>query len=408
MSFSKQIQEHVFVLGLVVLAFLYRESPSLSYPYVLYTLLGLLCYNLFQHWYLARTKSPAVFHAASVVINTLIVGAVVRFSGGKDSALWVLFLLPLFSSVLQETRTAALTLVLSLVMLGSFYLDWPVQPDIDLFTFATKAAVLGLAAYFTVRTKASEQKVRAELEDERVSLKRLEGQVESMTLQSDKLANLGALTTSIAHDLNGPIAVVLGYCDILLADTPAGTRLREDLSRIRESAQFCRNLVTNILGLARREDLSFVPTSIRDVFDSTTRLCQTQFRHLQVSLLTEFEEGLPDVPMSPVHIQQVLLNLLTNACHVSAPGGTVRVAVRRENGSGGVRVEIYDQGPGLTPGAEEKLFQPFYTTKAKGAGTGLGLYISRRIVEHHHGRIEAGNAPKGGAVFRFTLPAASN
>jgi len=107
--------------------------------------------------------------------------------------------------------------------------------------------------------------------------------------------------------------------------------------------------------------------------------------------------------MSPVHIQQVLLNLLANAAQVSGKGGTVRVSASRRDSA--VAVSFEDQGPGIPAGAEKEIFKPFFTTKAKGKGTGLGLHIARQIVERHRGRITAGNKPRGGgAVFTFTLP----
>lgn len=398
----KEIQEHVFVLLMLSLVFLYRENPLLVYPQVLSLLFALLAYNFFQHRFLKRVRYALLFHAFSLIVNTAVVGGIIHFSGGKDSSFWVLLLLPLFSSVIMHnTKTMWLTLVLVLTVLLTFYMELILNGNNnDTILLGTKSAVLILAFLFTKRLAISERKAHSDLSTQRESLTELEKQVEASTLQTDKMVNLGHLTTSIAHDINNPIAVILGYSDLLLAELPRDSKHVEDVMRIQQSALFCRNLASNILGMARREDYTLRRTSIRDVFDNTWKLCETQFRHENVTMNSEFEDGLCKLFMSAVHIQQVILNLLTNARQATPAGGNVTVKAFRDNGR--LSFSVRDQGPGIPEGKEEEIFKPFFTSKSK--GTGMGLHIVRQIIERHHGQVHAGNAKEGGAIFTFALP----
>ncbi|MFH1725447.1 MAG: HAMP domain-containing sensor histidine kinase [Elusimicrobiota bacterium] len=399
-----EIQEHIFVLFMLGLAFLYRQNPGMVYPHVLILLFVLLTYNFAQHRLLRHISHTHVFHAFSMIANALVLGAVMHYSGGKDSSFWVLLLMPLFSSVLMHNlATMWLTLALVLTVLGTFYLHLLLEGNnVDLFVLGTKTAVLILAFLVTKRLAVSERRAQAALEEERRAIKGLEEEVQTVSLQTDKMASLGHLTASIAHDLNGPIAVIIGYTDFILADLPPQSKHAPDVRHLREAAQFCRNLISNILGLARREDYHLVPTSIRDVFNRTWKLCEAQFRHRKVGLVSQFDDKLPEIPMSPVHIQQVMLNLLTNACHAAPAESTVTIGAWQ--GKNGLAVSVQDQGPGLPTGHEKDIFRPFFTSKGKGEGTGIGLNIAKQIIERHHGRIRAENAPKGGAIFTFTLP----
>ena len=404
----KSYQEHIFVLLMIALVFLYRENPLLSFPELPILLVGLLGYNLVQHWYLPRSRRPQIFHAFSIVVNSLFITGIIHYSGGADSSLWVLLLLPIFSAcIMQEPRTIWLALVLAVTILGVFYIDLVFNPtEPQLFALGTKLGVLILSMVVTMRLALSERQAKEAMETQRDSLNKIVKEAEASTIQLDKMASLGQLASSIAHDLNGPIAVILGYTDMLLTELDPQSKHGKDLERIREAAQFCRNLVSEILGLARREDYQIKPTSIQDIFDRSWRLCEAQFRRQQVSLVRNLDEGDQKVPMSPLHIEQVILNLLTNAAHVSSPGGTVKVMAKKvtAKGKASLAVSVKDTGAGIPTEVLPKLFTAFFTTKSKGVGTGMGLHICKQIIERHQGHISAENSPEGGAVFTFTLP----
>jgi two-component system NtrC family sensor kinase len=217
-------------------------------------------------------------------------------------------------------------------------------------------------------------------------------------VQSEKLAGIGRLAAGVAHEINNPLAVILGYARLL--QRKAEGAVADDLRIIEAETVRARQIVDGLLDLSRPLAAAPEPTDLRALADDVVaRLGEA--RALEgVSVAVE---GAATLSGHPPKLRQVLLNLVKNAAEASGPGG--RVAIRIDAAAaGGACVTVDDTGTGLTAEARARLFEPFFTTKE--AGTGLGLAVSQGIVRAHGGDLEAGDAPGGGARFVVRLPAA--
>jgi two-component system NtrC family sensor kinase len=223
--------------------------------------------------------------------------------------------------------------------------------------------------------------------------------------QTEKLAAMGNLLAGVAHELNNPLSIVTGHAT-LLARAAEGSELAERAAKIDVAAKRCARIVKNFLALARQHAPERVPTDLGLLARETLEMMAYSLRVDDVEVALEIDADLPSVSVDTHQIQQVLVNLVTNAHHAmreTTESRRLTVCVRRVPGEPSVALTLEDTGPGLSPDARRRLFEPFFTTKPLGQGSGLGLSICRGIVESHGGRIEVGH-PLAGAEFTVTLP----
>jgi signal transduction histidine kinase/ActR/RegA family two-component response regulator len=234
-----------------------------------------------------------------------------------------------------------------------------------------------------------------------------ERRIQERLAQSEKLSSLGQMISGIAHELNNPLASVLGFTQLLARQAGEGKQAAR-LDLIHQEARRCQRIVQNLLSFARQHEPERRQVSCNEVVHSVVALLQYQMNVDGVRLVTELDPALPAVLGDPHQLQQVLVNLLTNATHAiqdAGMGGRVRVRTEPTS-AGGVRLTVEDDGPGVPEALRSRIFDPFFTTKPAGRGTGLGLSLVYGIVAAHAGTIEL-EAPAGaGATFRIELPPA--
>jgi signal transduction histidine kinase/ActR/RegA family two-component response regulator len=223
--------------------------------------------------------------------------------------------------------------------------------------------------------------------------------------ESEKLAALGRMLSGAAHEINNPLAGVLGNIDLLLGDPSVPAEVRRRLETVRREGQRIVGLVRNLLKTVHRDDGHQSLVDLNQVARDAAALRRHDFQ--AAGLLLEVDlprEGIV-VLGSELELQQVFLNVINNAfdAMTEARVENGRLAVQSRLEGGEVIVEFVDNGPGLKD--PQKVFEHFYTTKPVGKGTGLGLSITSAIVRNHGGRIEAANRPRGGACFTLRLPA---
>ena len=235
--------------------------------------------------------------------------------------------------------------------------------------------------------------------------------LQEQLLQSEKMSAIGQLIAGVAHDLNNPLASVVGFSDLLgeAADVPP--RLAEPLAVIRQEAERASAIVRNLLSFARRQEGERQLQSIRPILESTHQLLKNQLLAARIELALTFEPGLPEVEVHANQIKQVFVNIINNAAQAIAStraregGGRIEIATKCE--PDGLSVNISDNGPGIPEAVAQRVFEPFFSTKSEGEGTGLGLSISLGIVKEHGGNIsvDPGGAGSGrGATFTVELP----
>jgi len=229
--------------------------------------------------------------------------------------------------------------------------------------------------------------------------------LQSQLVQSEKMSAIGQLIAGVAHDLNNPLASVVGFADLLAEAEDAPARLREPLQVIRDEADRAAGIVRNLLSFARQQERQRRPTPLRRLLSSTVGLLRNQLMAQGVEVGLELDLDLPEPTVDPSQVQQVFVNLISNAAQaIASTGRPGTVTIRGRRREDRITLEVIDDGPGMPPEVAARVFEPFYTTKPEGQGTGLGLSISQGIIKEHGGRIFVTTSPGAGATFTVELP----
>lgn len=211
---------------------------------------------------------------------------------------------------------------------------------------------------------------------------------------AEHLASLGEMSAIVAHEIRNPLTTLKGYAQLLAEQTTVETSQRHKADKVVAEALRLEELTRSLLDFVRSGSIQRVPTAPK-------ALAQEAMSGLDRNRIILRAEGAPaSFSLDPVRMRQVLVNLLQNALEIAPQDSAVEFEVREEHGR--LLMAVRDRGPGIPPAAEGKLFRPFSTFKAK--GTGLGLAVSKRIVELHGGTILGRNREGGGAEFELRLP----
>jgi PAS domain S-box-containing protein len=274
--------------------------------------------------------------------------------------------------------------------------------DVDItshtLTFGGRRATLVVAQDITER-KQAEQALQAKNDELRV--------ISAQLWQAAKLATMGELAASIAHELNNPLATVSLRVESLLARASADDPGRHALEIIEQEVERMGTLVANLLQFSRRSTPQISSVDVREELDNTLALIHYHLRNRRITVVREFAPDVPLIHVDRQQLRQVFLNLLTNASDAMPQGGTLTLQVAAavlDTGAPAVQIAFRDTGVGITPADLPKVGEPFFTTKAEGKGTGLGLAICKRIVHEHHGTFEITSDLGQGTTACLTLP----
>lgn len=230
-------------------------------------------------------------------------------------------------------------------------------------------------------------------------------------LLSEKMASLGRLAATVAHEVNNPLFGMLTYArltmkdlDRLEADPTVKARMRDNLEVIERESKRCGELMKNLLAFARQRAPQLKPTSVNEVVGNAVQLLRHKLELNQIELRQELDAALPEIVCDASQVQQVLVVLVANAAEAIGRGGIITVSTAQRDG-GGAAIVIADNGPGIPPELQEKVFEPFFTTKESEHRTGLGLAVAKGIIERHGGSMTLASAPGEGAEFTILLPA---
>ncbi|HET7248453.1 MAG TPA: ATP-binding protein [Gemmatimonadales bacterium] len=228
--------------------------------------------------------------------------------------------------------------------------------------------------------------------------------LQDQLIQSEKMSAIGQLIAGIAHDLNNPLASVVGFADFLAESGDVPQALAEPLRVIRQEAERAATIVKNLLSFARRQEGERHPQPLQPLLESVLALLKNEMMALKVETALFVESNIPDIEMNPNQIKQVFVNLLNNAAQaIASTGRSGHITVTAKRWLDGVAVSVADDGPGIPDELLPRVFEPFFTTKTEGEGTGLGLSICQGIIKEHGGRITLESSVGVGATFTVEL-----
>jgi C4-dicarboxylate-specific signal transduction histidine kinase len=230
--------------------------------------------------------------------------------------------------------------------------------------------------------------------------------LQQQVIRQERLAAIGVLVSGIAHEINNPLQAISGLAEVLEHQRDVRPGIRNDLILIQKESVRASNIIRNLSRFSRQQSSKPVPVRVSDVVASVFELRQRRFQDQSIQV------DLQEAATRPAHVvftelQQVLLNFVINAEQAMAaqPAAERRIMLRTRDTAAGVHIEVEDTGPGVRPEDESKLFQPFFTTKPVGEGTGLGLSVSYGIARSLGGSIGYRRGAAGGALFFIEVPA---
>ena len=298
----------------------------------------------------------------------------------------------------------AMAAVISLPLFAMYSLRFEPGPpevrDFRLMTTLITAVPLALLVFLRSHMADTDRaRLVARSEQSVENLQRLQAQL----VHTEKLVSLGQLAAGAAHEINNPLAAILGFSELLADDSSLPDKARSTAAKIREQARRTKTLVGNLLSFARQVPPERTLLDINTVVSNAVQLRALDLRPSGPRIDLQLESVLPGVRGDGNQLLQVFFNIISNAIDAmeNVNGGLLTIKTIRDRAS--VVILFLDNGPGLKD--PHRVFDPFYTTKPVGKGTGLGLSICFGIIQEHAGRILCYNGQQGGAVFRVELPA---
>ncbi|MEL4309050.1 sensor histidine kinase [Joostella sp. CR20] len=236
---------------------------------------------------------------------------------------------------------------------------------------------------------------------ERQQIRANEAQMKRQIERTDRLNILGEITAGIAHELNTPLTNILGFTE-LLQDQIKDTKQLRDLERIKESTIFSREIVKKLMFFACEVPQQMQKVTLKPIVENVLGLLKPSFKNKEIKSVFTITPSDLQIRADEIQITQVLFNIIMNAIYASAEGSSIDIEIKKVKQA--IQIEIKDEGDGIPSAIEEKIYEPFFTTKPTGDGSGLGLSVVHGIIASHKGTIKhAKNSPKG-TIFTLNFP----
>lgn len=283
--------------------------------------------------------------------------------------------------------------------------EWRQGEPVNVYKFRARSAD-GRDLTLNISLAALQSKT-AEIEGSLIAIEDVTERVglEEQLQQSDKLSSIGLLAAGVAHEVNTPLAGISSYSQMLMQQIPETDPRRQLLEKIHRQTSRASSIVNNLLNFSRVSDSRYAPIDLNRVIDDTIQLLEAQLRNTEIEVVRRYADDLPLAPGNAPKLQQVLMNLILNARDAMPHGGALEISTEAHNDS--VVINVRDTGLGIAPEHLAKIYDPFFTTKRIGQGTGLGLAVSYGIIRDHGGHISVESKLSEGTLFQITLPLAA-
>jgi signal transduction histidine kinase len=229
-------------------------------------------------------------------------------------------------------------------------------------------------------------------------------EMEQRVRQADKLASIGQLAAGVAHEINNPLSLILGYTKLLRKACKAGGQTKEDLEMVYNNARLCKKIVEDLLNFSRQTKINLVPMDVKASIEMAIASLEERFRQDRIGVIRDYDPSLPHLSADEDKMRRIFVNILMNSLQAMKAGGTITVKTAYDKEGKGIRIVFSDTGSGIPEKNLNKIFEPFFTTKPPGQGTGLGLAVSYGMVREHKGEISVQSKEGSGTSFTLWFP----
>ncbi|CAN2040277.1 two-component system, NtrC family, sensor kinase [Candidatus Magnetomoraceae bacterium gMMP-15] len=234
--------------------------------------------------------------------------------------------------------------------------------------------------------------------------------MEQQMIATERLASLGTLAAGVAHEINNPLAIMneaVGWMKLILnkeemADMPRKQDFDKGLSKIEKSIERAKRITHQLLGVVRENDSTQLELDLNELLEESSQLVNREAKNKNIKIIHEIDPSLEKIWCDPYKLRQVLINLITNAVHATGDGGQVIISLK--NIGEKVAISVSDTGEGIPKENQKRIFEPFFSTKSPAKGTGLGLFVTRGIIEKLGGSIELESQVGKGSSFLIQFP----
>ena len=227
--------------------------------------------------------------------------------------------------------------------------------------------------------------------------------IENQMAQADKLASIGQLSAGVAHGINNPLGIILGYTQMLMRDEDTKTERYADLKTIEKHVKNCMSLVEDLLNFARTSKTEKKAIKLHEIIDEVLNFIRHHSDLYHITIERDYDNNAPLIMLDEKKMKQVFMNLIMNAKHAVGKSGTIKLSTNYDSSTKQLSVKVADTGYGIEKKNLSRIFDPFFTTKPTGEGTGLGLSVIYGIIKNHGGEIFVESTPGQGTTFTVIL-----